>query len=198
MNTRFLPRLVTVAFCLCGSFAQGAPTDPVDTLAQLSLEWVKTRAEAARAENAWASQRELLESTVNALDSRAQEMEAKSDLLKAKTAKERSELDSLEVENQRLTEQFNRLETHLKTINEHLVHLRPQLPPRLSQALDLPFLSLAEPDLAAGDRMAHTITVISRCTEFNRVVTFGEEVLAVPDEAKPKLLQTFYWGLSHG
>lgn len=184
--------------CLCGSLAHGAPTDPVDTLAKLSLDWVKLRSEATRAETAWVSQRELLDSTVNALEARARELESKRDLLKTKTAKDRRDLDNLEVENQRLTDQFGRLEKDLKAIGERLVKLRPQLPARLSEALELPFLSLAGPDLPAGDRIAHTITVLNRCAQFNRTVTFGEEIVALPGEANPKLVQTVYWGLSHG
>lgn len=201
MKTRFLHGLLPAAICLCGSFAYGAPADPagsVDTMAKLSLDWVKIRSETARAETDWANQHELLDSTVKALEERARELETKRDLLKAKTAKDRGELDNLEVENQRLTEQFSRLETHLKSADERLVKLRTQLPPKLSQALELPLRSLAEPSLAPGDRMAHTITVINRCAQFNRTITFGEEIVGAPGEAKPKLLQTVYWGLSHG
>jgi hypothetical protein len=198
MKATFLRCLLPAAFCICGSFACGAPADPVDTMAKLSLDWVKTRSEAARAETEWASQHELLDSTVKALEERARELETKRDLLKAKTAKDRGDLDNLEVENQRLTDQFGRLETRLKSVDERLGKLRLQLPPKLSQALELPLRSLAEPNLAPGDRMAHTITVINRCAQFNRAITFGEEIVAAPGEAKPKLLQTVYWGLSHG
>lgn len=198
MRTNIFQCLVLVAFCLGGSFACGAPADPVDTLAKLSLDWVKTRAEAVRAESAWASQHELLDSTVKALEERARELETKRDLLKAKTAKDRGDLANLEIENQRLADQFSRLETCLKSIDDRLVKLRPQLPPKLSLALELPLLSLADPNLAPGERMAHTITVINRCAQFNRAVTFGEEIVAAPGEAKPKLLQTVYWGLSQG
>ncbi|HEY8993521.1 MAG TPA: DUF3450 family protein [Lacunisphaera sp.] len=190
----FLP----VIAALCVSLAHGAPTDSVDALATVSLDWAKTRSETVRAETAWASQRELLDSTVNALEERARELESKRDLLKAKTAKDSGELENLEIENQRLHEQFGRLENALKAIDERFVKLRPQLPPRLSQALELPFRSLAEPDLAAGSRMAHTITLISRCAQFNRSISFGEEIVAASGEAQAKLMQTVYWGLSHG
>lgn len=189
---------MVAAAAWCVSIAHAASTDSVDALAKLSLDWVRIRAEAARAESAWSAQRELLDSTVNALEERARELESKRDLLKAKTAKERGELDNLEVENQRLLEQFGRLEKALKSVDERLVKLRPHLPPRLSQALELAFRSLTVQDLAPGDRMAHTITVINRCAQFDRVVTFGEEIVAPPGEAAPKLLQTVYWGLSHG
>jgi len=189
--------LVAAAF-FCGPFAPGAPADPVDTLAKLSLDWVKTRSEAVRAETAWSAQHDLLDSTAKALEERARELETKRDLLKVKTAKERDDLNGLEIENQRLADGVGRLEAHLKSIDERLAKLRPQLPPKLSQALELPLLSLAEPNLAPGDRMAHTLTVINRCAQFNRTITFGEEIVTAPGEPMPKLLQTVYWGLSHG
>jgi len=198
MSTLLIRRGLIAAAALCVSLVRGASTDPVDALATLSLDWARTRSEAVRAEATWASQRELLDSTINALEERARELESKRDLLKAKTAKDSGELDNLEIENQRLDAQFGRLEKALKAIDERFLKLRPQLPPRLSQALELPFRSLAEPDLAASSRMAHTITLISRCAQFNRTVSFGEEIIAAPGEAQPKLLQTVYWGLSHG
>lgn len=132
MNVPPLRCLLAVTAALCTSLAYAAPVDPVDTMAKLSLDWVKTRSEAERAETAWASQHELLDSTVRALEERARELESKRDLLKAQTAKERGELDNLEVENQRLAGQFSRLETHLKSVDERLSKLRPQLPPKLA------------------------------------------------------------------
>ncbi len=197
MNLRSLRRSLPVAILGCGAVVCAA-TDPIDTLAQLSLAWTKTRAESVRIETEWAAQHELLESTVRALEERARTLEAQRDLAKAKTASDRTELEELEIRNQRLADQFTRLEAYLKSIDERLVRLRPQLPPKLSQALELPLLSLAGSNLSPSERMAHTITVINRCTQFNRCVTFGEEIVAAPGEPKPKLLQTVYWGLSHG
>jgi hypothetical protein len=183
---------------LGATVATAAPPDPTDTLAKLSLEWVKSRAEAVRAETEWGSQRELLDSTVKALEERARELEAHRDLLKARTAKDRGDLDHLDVENQQLAGQFSRFEVQLKSVDERLVKLRPQLPPKLSQALELALLTLASPSLPPAERMAHTITVLNRCAQFNRGVTFGEEIVNLPGEGRPKLVQTVYWGLSHG
>lgn len=198
MNTLVFRRGLTAAAALCASLAHGASTDAVDALGKLSLEWVKTRAETARVETDWASQRDRLNSTVKAFEEQARELEAKRDLLKAKTAKERGELEEQEIENQRLAEQLKGLERHLLSVGDRLVKLRPSLPPRLSQALELPLLSLADPNLPAAERMAHLMTVLNRCVQFNRAITLGEEIVAAPGEAKPKLLQTVYWGLSHG
>jgi hypothetical protein len=198
MKTRIIQSLLLAAVCLSRSFTHAASPEPVDTLAKLSLEWVRTRAEAVRAETEWAGQRDLLDSTVKALEERAKELESKRDLAKAKTANERGELGNMEIENQRLTNQFSQLEASLKSFDEQIAKLRPQFPPKLSQALELPLLSLADPKLTPSERMAHTMTVLNRCVQFNRCVTFGEEIVAAPGEAAPKLLQTVYWGLSHG
>lgn len=195
LSPRCFPAIATV---LCASAAYGASSDPVDTLAKLSLEWVKIRAETARIETDWTTQRELLNSTVKAFEERARELEAKRDLLKAKTAKDRGELEEQEIENRRMSADLKKLESHLGALSGRLATLRPRLPPRLSQALELPLLSLADPNLPAGERMAHTMTVLNRCVQFNRCITHGEEIVAAPGEAKPKLLQTVYWGLSHG
>jgi len=181
-----------------GSILLGASTDPVDTLAKLSLEWVNTRAETVRAEAEWNGQRELLLSTVKAFEERAHELEVKRDLLKSKTAADREELQNLEIENQRLSEQFKKLETNLKSIDDRLAQLRGQLPPRLSLALDLPLRSLADLKTPPAERMELTITALNRCIQFNRTVSFGEEIVAIPGEPKSKLMQTVYWGLSHG
>ena len=181
-----------------GSTLFGASPDPVDTLAKLSLEWVNTRAETVRAEADWNGQRELLLSTVKAFEERAHELEVKRDLLKSKTAADREELQNLEIENQRLAEQFKKLETNLKSFDDRLAQLRGQLPPRLSLALDLPLRSLADLKLPPSERMELTITVLNRCIQFNRNISFGEEIVGVPGEPNPKLMQTVYWGLSHG
>jgi hypothetical protein len=190
--------VVAAAAVLYAGVAGGAPSNPVDTLAKLSLEWVTIRAETARIETEWASQRELLSSTVTVFEDRARDAEAQRDLLKARTAKDRADLEAQEIENRRLAGELGALENHLVEVRERLTVLRPRLPPKLSQALELPLLSLADPNLPAAERMAHTMTVLNRCVQFNRTITFGEEIVAAPGATSPKLMQTVYWGLSHG
>ena len=83
-------------------------------------------------------------------------------------------------------------------MKDKLIRLRPSLPPRLSESLELPYRSLTGSELALGDRMQLTMTVLNRCLQFNRIVSQGEEVLAIAGEAGPKSLEVIYWGLSHG
>ena len=176
----------------------GAAPDPVDTLQKASAEWVKTRTETVRLASEWSAQRELMESTVSALNQRAKNAEEKRDNLKAKTANDREELATIEAKNQISGEGLEKAEAHLKEMKDKLIRLRPSLPPRLSEALELPYRSLAGPELALGDRMQLTMTVLNRCLQFNRTVSQGEEVLTIDGEAGPKSLEVIYWGLSHG
>ena len=50
-------------------------------------DWLKVRAETARLETEWVTQRQLLDSMVHGLDERAQTLETKRDYLRVKTAK---------------------------------------------------------------------------------------------------------------
>jgi hypothetical protein len=175
-----------------------AADDPVDKVEKAATEWVRTRAETVRAETEWNGQHGLMESLVNALDERAKLIEEKKEYEKTRTAQEREELDGLESKNIRVAEGLQQTETRLKTLARTLTDLRPLLPPRLSAGLDLAFKSLADDALPVGDRMQHTMTVLGRCAQFNRVISCNEEVLTLEGESAPKSLEVIYWGLSHG
>lgn len=198
-----IPRSFRIApsFLLLGAWAVvplGAADDPVDKVGKAATEWVKTRAETVRAETEWAGQRGLMESMVKAVDERARLTEEKIEHEKARTAQEREELDALEARNGLAAAGLQSTEARLKALAQELADLRPQLPTRLSAALELPFRSLADGGLPVGDRMQHAMTILNRCAQFNRTITFDEEVLTLDGESAPKSLEVIYWGLSHG
>jgi hypothetical protein len=89
-------------------------------------------------------------------------------------------------------------DVRLKEIKDRLIQLRPLLPPRLSEALELPYRSLAGTELGPSERMQITMTVLNRCAQFNRLVTCGQEVVTIEGEPGPKSLEVIYWGLSRG
>jgi len=60
------------------------------------------------------------------------------------------------------------------------------------------YRSLGDANLAAGERMQLAMTILNRCSLFNRTVTSGEEVLTIDGESGAKSLDVIYWGLSHG
>jgi hypothetical protein len=171
--------------------------DSIESVEKAATEWVKTRTETARLQSDWASQQELLASTVSALTERAQTIEEKRDNLKAKTAKDRDEIETARSKNQAMTEEIQAAEAHMKELRDQLVRLRPSLPPRLSEALQLPYRSLAAPDLTPSERMQATMTVLNRCIQFNRVITCSDEVLSIDGEPGAKSYEVIYWGLSH-
>jgi len=64
--------------------------------------------------------------------------------------------------------------------------------------LELPYRSLGNPKLSAGERMQLAMTILNRCSLFNRTVTCGDEVLTIDGEQGVKSLEVIYWGLSRG
>ncbi len=177
--------------------APGA-TDPIEEVGKTASEWVKTRAETVRLEKDWEQDRVLLESTLNALRERVDRLKEKRDHLLAATADERTEQASL---NAKLTDAKQTLastEQRLLALAEKVQALRPKLPPRLAEALEMSYRSLAGKELSPGERMQLVMTVLNRCAQFNMDITHGEEVLALPGEPTARSVEVIYWGLSHG
>ena len=174
-----------------------AETESIQSVEKAATEWVKIRLETVRLETEWASDQVLLKSTINALKERAQLMEEKRSELKAKTAEERAELDTLLVKQKAAATEVGVVEKRLKDLSAQLLALRPTLPPRLSDALEMSFRSLAETELSVGERMQFAMTVLNRCAQFNRSINLESEVLTLDGESNAKSLDVIYWGLSH-
>ncbi len=173
-------------------------TDPLVPGERAAAEWIKTRLETTRVEGEWAADRPILESTIGGLKERVQTLEEKRDLLKARTAKDRDEIGAMEAKNKEAAEDLAAVETRLQALVGQLTALRPSLPPRLSEALDLSYKSLANATgKPTGERMQLAMTILNRCSLFNRTVTCGEEVLTIDGETGAKSLNVIYWGLSH-
>ncbi|MFZ1057058.1 MAG: DUF3450 family protein [Opitutaceae bacterium] len=182
-----------LAFRLCAA----PDADPLEPGTKAASDWIKTRLETARLESEWLTEKPLLESTVNGLKDRAGLLEEKLDHLKAKTAKDREEIETMQTKNQAASEDLSAAETRLQALTAKLNELRPMLPPRLSEALDLPYRSLANTGLGTGDRMQVAMTILNRFALFNHTVTCGEEVLTISGEQGTRSLEVIYWGLSH-
>jgi hypothetical protein len=185
-----------IALALLAPVARLA-ADPLDEVDQSAREWVKLRVEAARLETDWRNERALVESTVEALQERAGHLEEKRDLAKARTAKDREELETLRARNRDATDDLKAGEARALALRDRLLALRPSLPPRLSEALEMSYRSLAAPELPFGERLQVAMNILNRCAQFNRQVTVGEDVLVLGGDTA-KSLETLYWGLSHG
>jgi hypothetical protein len=187
-----------IATTAAATGALAAEPETIESVEKAASEWVKTRTETVRLESEWASQRGLLESTVKAFQERATTLEEKREQAMAKTADERAELATFNEKKQVAAAELAAVETRLNAIGGDLLRLRPKLPPRLSDALEMSFRSLSGSTLSPGERMQVTMTVLNRCAQFNAAVTCGDEVLVLDGEPAPKSVEAIYWGLSHG
>lgn len=193
----FFSRTAALLACFSVALASFA-AESIDTLEKSASEWVKLRVETARLESDWRSERDLVTSMAAALKERADAVEEKRDLIRAKMAKEREELGGLQTKTKLAKEDLKVADERLKAIAQRLVALRPHLPPRLSDALELAYRSLSSGELPIGERMQVVMAALNRCAQFNRVITLGEEVIPLEGESAPKSVQVIYWGLSHG
>ena len=200
MPSRALPPALAVALSLLTHLAvHAAPApDPLEAIESQTGSVIELRAETVRLESAWQTDRELLESTIAALEDRTTRAEEDLVAARAATAKEREEIDDLEARTRAATENQKTLESRLAESGTRLLQLRASLPPRLSDALDVSFRSLAGSDLGPGERLQLTVSVLNRCAQFNRMVSFGEEILVMEPGAEPRMFEVIYWGLSHG
>jgi hypothetical protein len=187
--------LVLIA-CLVGAPAPAA--DPIEEVGKTASEWVKTRAENVRITTAWAQERALLAATLDGLKERATRLQDKRDHLLAATTDERAEQAALTAKLAGSRDSLRETEARLQTLVDEVVRLRPMLPPRLTEALEMPYRSLAGKDTSPGERAQWVFTILNRCTQFNLSITQGDEVLTLAGEPGAKSVEVIYWGLSHG
>jgi hypothetical protein len=170
---------------------------PLDDVQKTVTEWVRVRAETARIEDDWTWQQMLMQSTLEALQERTRQLEAQRTELEARTAEERRDTADLMARRQAQKDAQAEAANHLRLLGERLARMRPWLPPRLSDALELPYRSLAKTDADAGERMRYAMLILSRCAQFNRTVSVDEEMITAANGER-RLMEVVYWGLSHG
>ncbi|MEJ1973645.1 MAG: DUF3450 family protein [Lacunisphaera sp.] len=187
---------------MAGLVAIPAPAaDPIEAVGKTAAEWVKTRAETVRIETAWTQDHTLLVSTINGLKDRADRLQEKRDRLLAATTDERAEQTALAAKLAGSRDSLHETEVRLQTLIDQVIQLRPMLPPRLSEALEMSYRSLAGKEASPGERAQWwgvDGTILNRCAQFNLGVTQGDEVLALAGEPGAKSVEVIYWGLSHG
>lgn len=191
---RLLRFWIGIVFLPLASFAADAAS-PL-AVERSASEWVKMRAETVRLQSEWEAERALLASTVEATKERAERLESERENYRAKTAESLNELTLLTEKREAADADLAFAEQRLAALSARLLELRPKLPPRLADALEFSFRTLAEPDAGPGDRMQLVVGVLNRCAQFNASVTCGEEVLQLGGEGRA--VDVIYWGLSHG
>jgi len=196
MNPRLLRFAAVPAIGVVLFGGRLAAAETLEDLEKIAGEWVKVRLETVRLESDWKFEQGILGSTVESLQERAAALEEKRANLAAKTAKDREETETLRARSTSAANDLQIFETRLKTLSDRLLALRPNLPPRLADALEMSFRSLSENISNPGERMQLAMNVLNRCTQFNHMITAGEEVLTIDQNSRA--FETIYWGLSHG
>lgn len=199
MSAHPTPFRLACGLLLAGLAASPAlAADPIEEVGKTASEWVKTRAETARLTSEWVQDRKLLGSTLDGLKERAARLQDQRDRLLAGSADQRAEHATLAAKLAESRDNLHETEARLQALADQVVRLRPQLPPRLSEALEMAYRSLAGKDAGPGERLQWVFTILNRCAQFNLGVTQGDEILSLPGQPAPKSVEVIYWGLSHG
>lgn len=172
-----------------------AEGEALESVQKTVSELVKVRSETTRLESDWLIEKELLASTTAAFEERAKDLERTRVLQLERGAKNAEELAQLREKNRSATAALETADVDMQGLGVRLLALRPALPPRLASALELSFKSLAENKLAAPERTRLTMSVLTRCLQFDGSVTRSEEVLELGGAARA--VDVIYWGLSH-
>jgi hypothetical protein len=197
-SPRFTRALAGLATLVVAAAVHGATGDALEALQNTVGDWAKTRAETVRLETEWAEQRDLLRATASAMAERQRTLEQELELRKARSGVDIRETESLAARNKAATVAVAAMETELRGVAEKLTALRPSLPPRLSEGLEMAFRSMNAPGASPGERMQFAMTILSRCEQFNRALSFGDEIVRPGAAGEPVLMEVIYWGLSHG
>ncbi len=195
-----LPRLLrgglvmsSLLASVVGSSFADTPLNDVQTAAST---WARLRAETSRLEKDWAAEKAVLDASISGLNLQAEQLAAERDVLTARTASAREEIATKTAANLATAADIEAAGARIGKLAAQLVALRPALPPRLSAALELPYRSVAAPDLAVAERFRHAMTILNRCNQFNQSFVLAEEILPVAPGTEPRLLEIVYWGLA--
>lgn len=161
-------------------------------------DWLTLRAETVRLDTEWRTQREVLASLAVTLGERAKLAEEKRDLAKAKAGQEAQDLDDLRAKNRAASDDLKSCDARLQSLSQRLLALRPKLPPRLSDALDLSYRTLGSATAATTERMQVAMNVLNRCAEFDREVSVSKDILTLDGEPADTYFEVIYWGLNRG
>ncbi len=167
------------------------------TLQESSIEWAKLRSEAARLESDWAWQKRLMESTKVALESQIELIENDVSLLETQMNIDVEAVGRLSKQSDVLSEYLDTMSTSQSKLKSELLRMRDQLPPRLNDSLELAYLSIVDDRLTDGECMQFIITIVNRCFQFNKSISYFEEVMSFDGADGESVVDVLYWGISH-
>lgn len=172
---------------------------PVDDFKAGVAKWVETRRILSQERSEWDADRETLEATRDLLRQQKQALEADiAELSESSTAAddERNELLLERGEHQRASET---LASEIRTMEEAVLAIAPQLPEPLQRRLEPLLVQIPEDPgrtrLALGQRLMNVLGVLAQAEKWNGTATLVGETRAVTGGDTKVSVRTLYWGL---
>lgn len=184
------------AAALCAVSCVLNAADPLETVQKSALELSRLQAEKVRLQSEWSWQRELMQSSLASLQEHLRQTEAQRVEVAKRVVSQEQGWRDVDASNVSGRKALDELSARIKIMSARLRDIRPWLPPRLSQALELPFRTLGDDSLPPGERLQCLLVMLNRCTQFNHGITFSEEIVTAEDGSS-RLMEVLYWGLSH-
>lgn len=192
---RFLLRLVLLTLVLLPPGRALAAAGSMESIQNAANQWAKIRAENSRLDNDWRLERELLDTTELALTERIRTLEQRRSLLESEASVRERKTAEIGTKHAEAEAMLAEADGRIAALSEKLIALRPWLPPRLSSALEFSYRSLQDPKLSPGERVQVIVSLLNRGQQFNRSITYSEEVLSGDAVDRNQLLEVVYWGL---
>jgi hypothetical protein len=161
-------------------------------------KWVKTRQIISEEVSDWAIEQELLRSTRKLLGQEKEALRAEISELELSNTQTDEERRDLLLERGEYQRAARALEDRIRTTEEEVLAVAPQLPEPLQKKLEPLLLQIpADPENASvqlGQRLMNVLGVLAQTEKFNATATFVGETRAVKGEQKMRV-RTLYWGL---
>jgi hypothetical protein len=195
---------VLIGFTACAAplaLAGGAPAGAaggVDDFRTKTEKWVETRQIISEEASDWEVERELLRSTRKLLKQEREALRAEISELELSNTQTDEERRDLLLERGEYQRAARALDNRIRTMEEEVLDVAPQLPQPLQKKLEPLLLQIPESpentSVQLGQRLMNVLGVLAQTEKFNATATFVGETRAVDGEQKMRV-RTLYWGL---
>jgi hypothetical protein len=188
-----------IGFAALAALAAGARAEGrVDGFRARMEKWVETRQILSQERSDWEADRETLKATRDLLRQQKDGLSAEVKALEETSTAADDERRELLLQRGELQRSGGALADVIRSLEEQVLALAPQLPAPLQEKLEPLLVQIPEdPDttrLQLGPRLMNVLGVLSQAEKFNGTASFVGETRAVKGEQKIQV-RTLYWGL---
>ena len=170
----------------------------VDDFRSKLEKWVETRQIVSEERSDWEVERETLRATRKLLRQEKTALEAEIQELEETNTGADEERRALVLERGEYQRAAASLEAQIRSMEEEVLALRPQLPSPLQKKLEPLLVQIPEDPtttrLPLGQRLMNVLGVLAQAEKWNGTATFVGETRAVRGDQKVQV-RTLYWGL---